>query len=38
LLFSVPVFGIPIGAGLGALMGKVAKTGIDKQFQDQVAA
>jgi uncharacterized membrane protein len=25
-----------VGAGLGALMGKVAKTGIDKQFQDQV--
>jgi uncharacterized membrane protein len=25
-----------VGAGLGALMGKVEKTGIDKQFQDQV--
>ena len=25
-----------IGAGLGALMGKMAKTSIDKQFQDQV--
>ncbi len=25
-----------MGAGLGALMGKVAKTSIDQQFQDQV--
>ena len=25
-----------VGAGLGALMGKLAKTSIDKQFQDQV--
>jgi uncharacterized membrane protein len=25
-----------IGAGLGALMGKVEKTGIDKEFQDRV--
>ena len=25
-----------VGAGLGALMGKVEKSGIDKQFQDQV--
>jgi uncharacterized membrane protein len=25
-----------VGAGLGALMGKFAKTSIDKQFQDQV--
>lgn len=25
-----------LGAGLGALMGKVEKTGIDKQFQQQV--
>ena len=28
--------GLAVGAGLGAVMGKVAKTGIDKQFQDQV--
>jgi uncharacterized membrane protein len=36
LLFFIPVFGMAVGAGLGALMAKVAKTGIDKQFQDQV--
>src|SRR5438094_702412 len=27
---------VAIGAGLGALMGKVEKTGIDREFQDQV--
>jgi uncharacterized membrane protein len=36
LLFFVPVFGMAVGAGLGALFGKIEKTGIDKQFQDQV--
>src|SRR5580692_3370254 len=36
VLFFVPVFGMAIGAGMGALMSKVSKTGIDKQFQDQV--
>ena len=36
LLFFIPVFGMAIDAGIGALMGKVAKTSIDKQFQDQV--
>ena len=36
LLFFIPVLGLAIGAGLGALMGKFAKTSIDKQFQDQV--
>jgi len=35
LLFFIPVFGMAVGAGLGALMGKVAKSGIDKGFQDQ---
>jgi uncharacterized membrane protein len=25
-----------VGAAMGAIMGKVAKTGIDQQFQDQV--
>jgi uncharacterized membrane protein len=25
-----------VGAGLGALFGKIEKTGIDKQFQEQV--
>jgi len=36
LLFFIPVLGLAVGAGLGALMGKFAKSGIDKQFQDQV--
>jgi uncharacterized membrane protein len=36
LLFFVPVLGLAIGAGLGALMGKAAKMGIDKQFEEQV--
>jgi uncharacterized membrane protein len=35
-LFFIPVFGMVVGAGMGALMGKVAGTSIDKQFQDQV--
>ncbi len=36
MLFFVPFLGMAVGAGLGALMGKAEKTGIDKQFQDQV--
>jgi uncharacterized membrane protein len=36
LLFFVPVFGMAVGAGLGALMGKVEKSGVDKEFQNQV--
>jgi uncharacterized membrane protein len=32
----VPVFGLAIGAGFGALFGKIEKTGIDKEFQKQV--
>ena len=36
LLFFIPVFGIAAGAGLGDLMGKLTKTGIDCAFQDQV--
>jgi uncharacterized membrane protein len=36
MLFFVPVFGLAIGAGMGAPMGKIAKTGIDREFQDQV--
>jgi len=37
LLFFIPVFGIAIGAGKGALMGKITSR-IDKEFQDQVRA
>jgi uncharacterized membrane protein len=36
MLFFVPFLGMAVGAGLGALMGKVEKTGIDKEFQRQV--
>ena len=34
--FFVPVFGMALGDGLGALMGKVEKTGIDNAFRAQV--
>jgi uncharacterized membrane protein len=36
MLFFVPVFGMAIGVGLGALMAKVEKSGIDREFQSQV--
>src|SRR5215211_2057898 len=36
LLFFVPVLGMAVGAGFGALMGKVEKSGIDKEFIRQV--
>jgi uncharacterized membrane protein len=36
LLFFVPVLGMPMGARLGALFGKVEQAGIDKEFQSQV--
>lgn len=36
VLFFVPFFGMAVGTGLGALMGKVSKNTIDKQFQAQV--
>jgi uncharacterized membrane protein len=36
LLFFIPVLGTAVGAGFGALIVKVAKTCIDKQFQEQV--
>jgi uncharacterized membrane protein len=36
MLFFVPVFGMAFGAGWGALMGKITKSGISKEFQDQV--
>jgi uncharacterized membrane protein len=36
MLFFVPVFGMAFGAGFGALMGKITKSGISKEFQEQV--
>jgi uncharacterized membrane protein len=36
MLFFIPVFGMAVDAGMGALMGKFAKTSIDSQFQEQV--
>ena len=36
LLFFIPVLGMAVGAGLGAIMGKITKSGVDKEFQDQV--
>jgi len=36
LLFFIPVLGLAVGAGLGGVPGRFAKTGIDRQFQDQV--
>ena len=36
MLFFVPVVGMAIGAGLGGLMGKIGKSGIDRAFQEQV--
>ncbi|HEY7432021.1 MAG TPA: DUF1269 domain-containing protein [Streptosporangiaceae bacterium] len=35
-LFFIPVLGMAVGAGLGALMSHVRKTGIDRDFEDQV--
>ena len=37
-LAFVPVSGMAIGAGLGAPFGKLERSGIDKEFQDQVRA
>jgi uncharacterized membrane protein len=36
ILFFVPVLGMAVGTGLGALLSKVRKTGIDREFEDQV--
>ena len=36
MLLFVPVLGMAFGAGLGALVGKVEQTGIDRSFQDRV--
>jgi uncharacterized membrane protein len=36
MLFFVPFLGLAIGAGMGALFGKLGKTGIDKQVLEQM--
>jgi len=36
LLLYIPVFGLAAGAGLGAVMGKLAKSSLDQEFQEQV--
>ena len=36
LVLFVPVLGLAAGAGMGVLMGKLAKSGIDKEFEQQV--
>lgn len=38
ILFFVPILGMALGAAFGALGGKLAKSSIDKEFQDQVRA
>jgi uncharacterized membrane protein len=38
LLFLVPFFGLALGGAMGALMGKMSKSGIDDQFRTQVQA
>ncbi|EWM13630.1 hypothetical protein KUTG_03934 [Kutzneria sp. 744] len=36
LLFFVPFLGMAVGGGLGALLGRVEKSSVSRQFQDQV--
>ena len=36
LLFLVPAFGFLVGGALGALTGKLGKSGIDRAFRDRV--
>lgn len=36
LLFFIPVAGLAIGAGMGALFGHWGESGVDKEFQHQV--
>jgi uncharacterized membrane protein len=36
MLFFVPFLGMAVGAGMGALMGKVTKNAVNKEFEDQV--
>jgi uncharacterized membrane protein len=36
LLFFIPVFGLAVGAVLGALFGTIDKIGVDETFQQEV--
>ena len=36
VLFFVPVFGMAVGAGLGALLAKLDKSGLNREFREQV--
>src|SRR4030095_5714482 len=36
MLFFVPFLGMAVGAASGALMGKVTKSAVNKEFEDQV--
>jgi uncharacterized membrane protein len=36
MLFFVPFLGMAVGAGMGALMGKVTKNAVNKEFEGQV--
>jgi uncharacterized membrane protein len=36
MLFFVPFLGMAVGAGMGALMGKVTKSAVDREFESQV--
>ncbi|HEY6597482.1 MAG TPA: DUF1269 domain-containing protein [Asanoa sp.] len=36
LLFFVPFLGMAVGSGLGALMAKIEKNGVDEEFEAQV--
>jgi uncharacterized membrane protein len=38
MLFFVPFFGMTIGAGLAALLGKLERSGVETDFQEQARA
>jgi uncharacterized membrane protein len=36
MLFFVPVFGLALGAGLGGVLTKLERSGLEREFQDEV--
>jgi uncharacterized membrane protein len=38
MLFFVPVFGMALGAGLGGMLGRLERSGLEREFQDDVRA